>query len=201
MKIALIDYKAGNRTSVERALSHLGIDFCVADLPAKLDGIDKIIFPGVGEAKAAMDVLIERGLDRALREAAGAGVPILGICIGCQVLLDDSEERSTPCLGIIAGRSRRFPADAGVKIPQIGWNQVYHGGRHLLFDGIPDGACFYFDHSYYPLVDNPELTVGETTYGVPFSSAFVRNNVAAVQFHPEKSGRFGLAMLKNFAAW
>lgn len=201
MKIGLIDYKAGNRTSVERALAHLGIGYSVADSPRKLDGVDRIIFPGVGEAKAAMDVLSERGLDAALKQAVLAGIPILGICIGCQVLLDSSEERSTACLGIIPGSSRRFPAGAGVKIPQIGWNQVYHGGRHPLFSGIPDGSCFYFDHSYYPVPADPQLEVGRTEYAIAFSSAFVKGSTAAVQFHPEKSGHVGLRLLENFARW
>jgi glutamine amidotransferase len=201
MIIGLIDYHAGNRTSVERALSHLGISFRVASSPEELKGVDRIIFPGVGEARAAMDVLKERGLDRALREAAAAAIPILGICIGCQVLLDRSEERSTQCLSIIAGESKRFPAGIGVKIPQIGWNQVVHGGRHDLFRNIPDAASFYFDHSYYPMVSNPDQVIGTTEYGVTFSSAFVSGSVAAVQFHPEKSGRFGLQLLSNFAEW
>lgn len=201
MTIGLIDYKAGNRTSVERALAHLGLDYLVADSPARLEGVDRIIFPGVGEAKAAMDVLSERGLDRALKEAALAGIPILGICIGCQVLLDSSEERSTPCLGIIPGSSKRFPDGVGIKIPQIGWNQVYHQGRSALFAGIPEGSCFYFDHSYYPVPADPTLEVGRTEYGIVFASAFVKGSAAAVQFHPEKSGRIGLRLLENFAHW
>ncbi len=201
MTIGLIDYAAGNRTSVERALNHLGIEFRVASSPRELEGVDRIIFPGVGEARAAMEVLKERKLDAALREAAAASVPILGICIGCQVLLDRSEERSTECLGIVPGESLRFPSGAGVKIPQIGWNQVEFDEGQGLFAGIPVGASFYFDHSYYPIVGRQELILGTTEYGVRFSSAFALGSVAAVQFHPEKSGRYGLRLLANFAEW
>jgi glutamine amidotransferase len=201
MIIGLIDYAAGNRTSVERALNYLGLEFRVASSPRDLEGVDRIIFPGVGEARAAMNVLHERKLDIALKQAAKDGVPILGICIGCQVLLDRSEERSTRCLEIIPGESKRFPADLGVKIPQIGWNQVAQANGHDLFREIPDGVSFFFDHSYYPLVSDPGVVIGTTEYGVTFSSAFVSGSVAAVQFHPEKSGRFGLKLLSNFASW
>ena len=201
MTIGLIDYSAGNRTSVERALNHLGMEFRVAASPRELEGVDRIIFPGVGEARAAMDVLKERRLDDALREAAAASVPILGICIGCQVLLDRSEERATECLGVIPGESLRFPSGIGVKIPQIGWNQVEFDEGQSLFGEIPPGASFYFDHSYYPVVGQPELVLGTTEYGVRFSSAFAKGSVVAVQFHPEKSGRHGLKLLANFAKW
>lgn len=201
MTIALIDYAAGNRTSVERALAHLGIEFRIAFRPADLEGADKIVFPGVGEARAAMDVLAERGLDRALRDAAAASIPILGICIGCQVLLERSEERSTDCLGIFPGESKRFPPNSGVKVPQIGWNQVEHRHRHAVFAGIPERASFFFDHSYYPALRDPALEIGSTEYGLRFSSAFASGSVVAVQFHPEKSGRFGLQLLDNFARW
>lgn len=201
MTIGLIDYAAGNRTSVERALRHLGIGYRVVSGPADFDGLDKIIFPGVGEARAAMDVLRERGLDEGLKAAAAAGVPLLGICIGCQLVLDRSEERSTDCLGMISGESRRFPRVAGLKIPQIGWNQVEHRDRHELFAGIPDGSSFFFDHSYYPVLADSRLEIGATDYGVSFSSAFALGRVVAVQFHPEKSGKFGLRLLDNFARW
>lgn len=201
MIIGLVDYAAGNRTSVERALRHLGIEFRVVSAPEDFAGLDKVIFPGVGEARAAMDVLLERGLARGLKEAVAAGIPLLGICIGCQLVLDRSEERATECLGLIPGESKRFPRLTGLKIPQIGWNQVEHANRHAIFAGIPDGSSFFFDHSYYPVPSDPHLEVGATEYGVRFSSAFARGNVVAVQFHPEKSGKFGLQMLGNFARW
>lgn len=201
MTVGLIDYSAGNRTSVERALEHLGIEFLVAFGPDDLKEADRIIFPGVGEARAAMEVLRDRGFDRALVKAAAAAVPILGICIGCQLMLDRSEERATECLGIVPGESKRFPAGKGIKIPQIGWNQVEHGGRHPIFEKIPNGANFYFDHSYYPEVDDAGLEIGTTEYGVSFPSAFALGSVIAVQFHPEKSGKYGLQLLENFARW
>jgi len=199
MTIGLIDYKAGNRKSVENALNYLHVAFRVIERPEELVHVDKIIFPGVGEARAAMEVLAERGLDRGLRDAAASGVPLLGICIGCQLFLDRSEERDAVCLGIIAGTSRRFPPSIGLKIPQIGWNQVFHRGRHRLFDGIPDGGSFYFDHSYYPDPADRGMEIGETEYGLSFVSAYARDNVLAVQFHPEKSGPHGLRLLSNFA--
>lgn len=201
MIVALIDYAAGNRTSVERALAYLGVEFRIAAQPSDLEGADKIIFPGVGEARAAMEVLVERGLDKAIVSAAEASVPILGICIGCQVLLERSEERSTQCLGIFAGESKRFPSNSGVKVPQIGWNQVEHRGRHPLFDGVPERVSFFFDHSYYPVIRDSGLEIGATDYGLRFSSAFASGSVVAVQFHPEKSGKFGLKLLENFARW
>lgn len=200
MTIGLIDYKAGNRKSVENALKYLRVAFRVVERPEELSLVDKIIFPGVGEARAAMEVLAERGLDQGLREAAGSGVPLLGICIGCQLFLDRSEERDAVCLGIVAGTTRRFPASIGLKIPQIGWNQVFHRGRHRLFEGIPDGGSFYFDHSYYPDPADHGMEVGQTEYGLSFASAYARDNVVAVQFHPEKSGPYGLRLLANFAS-
>jgi len=199
MTVGLIDYKAGNRKSVENALNHLHVAFRVIERPEELVHVDKIIFPGVGEARAAMEVLAERGLDQGLRGAAASGVPLLGICIGCQLFLDRSEERDAECLGIVGGTSRRFPSSIGLKIPQIGWNQLFHLGRHRLFEGIPDGGSFYFDHSYYPDPADRALTIGETEYGLPFVSAYARDNVLAVQFHPEKSGPYGLRLLSNFA--
>ncbi len=201
MVVGLIDYKAGNLGSVENALARLGAATRIVDRPERLAGLDRAIFPGVGEARAAMEALRERGLDRALAALSRSATPLLGICIGCQVLLGRSEERDTECLGIIAGTSRRFPPAPGLKIPQIGWNQVYHRGRHALFRGIPDGASFYFDHSYYPEPASAEAWVAETDYGVRFASALARGSVVAVQFHPEKSGRWGLALLANFLAW
>ncbi len=198
MTVGLIDYRAGNRKSVENALRFLGIAFRVIERPEELRLVDKIIFPGVGEARAAMEVLTERGLDGGLREAAAAGVPLLGICIGCQLFLDRSDERDAVCLGIVGGACRRFPASIGLKIPQIGWNQVFHRSRHWLFDGVPDGGSFYFDHSYYPVLTDRGIEIGETDYGLSFTSAYALGNVVAVQFHPEKSGPYGLRLLSNF---
>lgn len=199
MTVGLIDYRAGNRRSVENALKALGVAFRVIERGEEFSLVDRIIFPGVGEARAAMEVLAERGLDRGLREAARSGVPMLGICIGCQLFLERSEERDASCLGIVGGASRRFPPAKGLKIPQIGWNQVFHGGRHRLFEGVPDGGSFYFDHSYYPDPTDRGMVIADTEYGITFASAYARGNVMAVQFHPEKSGPYGLRLLANFA--
>lgn len=197
--IGVVDYGAGNLRSVERALAHVGAAFFTTAKPEDLSRADRLVFPGVGEARAAMDVLRERGLDEAIVAFARSGRPLLGICIGAQVVLDRSEERDTPCLGLIAGEAVRFRTTAELKVPHIGWNQVRQTRPHPIFAGIPDRACFYFVHSYYPRVADAGLALGETDYGGPFTAAFARDNVVAVQFHPEKSGRQGLRLLANFA--
>jgi glutamine amidotransferase len=197
--IGVVDYGAGNLPSVERALAHIGARFFTTARPEELARADRLIFPGVGEARAAMDVLAERGLDEAIVAFARSGRPLLGICIGAQVVLDASEERSTRCLGLVAGKAVRFRAASGLKVPHIGWNRVRRAAPHPVFAGIPDGAFFYFVHSYYPQVADGGLRVGETDYGVTFTSAFAKDNIVAVQFHPEKSGRHGLRLLGNFA--
>ncbi len=198
--IGVVDYGAGNLPSVERALASIGAEFFTTARPEELARADRLVFPGVGEARAAMDVLEARGLDEAIIAFARSGRPLLGICIGAQVVLDASEERSTRCLGLVAGRAVRFRTTADLKVPHIGWNQVRQTAAHAVFAGIPDGACFYFVHSYYPEVADGRLTIGETDYGAAFTSAFARENLVAVQFHPEKSGRHGLRLLANFAA-
>lgn len=197
MKVGVLDYKAGNLRSVETALEHLGIDYVTADKPAKLVDIDRLIFPGVGEAFSAMEILRERGFDELLREFPG---PVLGICLGCQILFDRSEERDTKCLGIIPGEVRRFSQKSGLKIPHMGWNQVRHGDRHPIFNGIPDGASFYFVHSYYVAPSSQENVISETNYDGDFASGVISKNIIAFQFHPEKSGPYGLKLLENFFA-
>jgi glutamine amidotransferase len=159
---------------------------------------ERVIFPGVGEARAAMAELRRHGLDDALREFFRSGRPMLGICIGAQIVLDRSEERDAQCLGIVTGVARRFPATNGLKVPHMGWNQVHHADRHPVFRGIPDGASFYFVHSYYPDPTDRAAAVATTEYGTVFTSAFAQENLVAVQFHPEKSGEFGLRLLSNF---
>jgi glutamine amidotransferase len=208
--IVVIDYDAGNLRSVETALEHLNSDFVVSADPEQVRGADKIIFPGVGEAAHAMGVLRRRGLDQALREAVGAGVPTLGICIGSQILLDESLEARdgvTRCIGLEAGTARFFSEDfakrgiSGLKVPHMGWNQVQPVDGHpasSLFDGIEPGSSFYFVHSYYPAPSDDAVTLGITEYGFPFVSAYGRGNLVATQFHPEKSGPVGLKLLDNF---
>jgi glutamine amidotransferase len=200
VKIGIVDYKAGNLRSVETALKHLGADFRILDTPEELGRMDKLIFPGVGEAGAAMKVLHESGLGDALKKFYASGKPLLGICIGCQIILDYSEEGETDCLGIVPGRCRRFSSKPGFKVPQMGWNRIAQLRGHPLFDGIPDGAHFYFVHSYYPVPENPKSAIAETEYTDTFSSAYVQENLCAVQFHPEKSGEYGLTFLGNFIA-
>jgi glutamine amidotransferase len=199
--VAVVDYGAGNLRSVERALAHLGASFFTTDRPEELSRGERLVFPGVGEARAAMDVLREKDLGRAIVEFAATDRPVLGICIGAQVVLDRSEERDTPCLGLVGGEAVRFRLPGELKVPHMGWNQVEHQDRHAIFSGIPEASCFYFVHSYYPRVVDESRTVGETDYGMRFTSAFARDNLVAVQFHPEKSGAKGLKLLANFLAW
>lgn len=200
--ITVVDYEAGNLTSVETALRHLGASFRVSSDPDSLLNSDKVIFPGVGEARHAMGVLSSRGLGQALLEFASTGKPLFGICLGCQILQDHSEERDTNLLGLIPGNVRLFPPHEGLKVPQIGWNTVIHDGS-VLFDGIPQESSFYFVHSYYLSTtlsdgsDSPWIA-GRSEYGVTFAAAVHRGNVWATQFHPEKSGPKGLHLLRNF---
>lgn len=205
--IAILDYRAGNLTSVERALNHLGVPCRVTDSHDRIREAEKIVFPGVGAAGKSMENLRELGLDALLRERLAAGVPILGICVGLQVLFDFSQENDTPCLGILAGETRRFPNDlraAGgnlLKIPHMGWNGVRFSGNHPVFRDIPEESEFYFVHGYYPHPADPQIRVGVTEYGIEFTSAVAFRNLVAVQFHPEKSGKPGLRLLSNFCGW
>jgi len=200
--IAVVDYQAGNLKSVETALRYLGADFFISSDPDLILKSDKVIFPGVGEARHAMEVLSARGLDDALISFAASGKPLFGICLGCQILQDFSEERDSSLLGIIPGDVRLFPGDMNLKIPQIGWNTVSHDSS-LLFEGIPQESSFYFVHSYYLSVklsdgtDSPWVA-GLSDYGIPFAAAVHRDNIWATQFHPEKSGPKGLKLLQNF---
>lgn len=200
--ITVVDYEAGNLTSVETALRYLGASFRVSSDPETLLDSDKVIFPGVGEARHAMGVLSSRGLDQALVEFASTGKPLFGICLGCQILQDHSEERDTRLLGLIPGNVQLFPPRQGLKVPQIGWNTVTHDDS-VLFEGIPQESSFYFVHSYFLSTklsdgsDSPWIA-GRSEYGIDFAAAVHRDNVWATQFHPEKSGPKGLRLLQNF---
>jgi imidazole glycerol-phosphate synthase subunit HisH len=198
VKVGLVDYDAGNLRSVELALDHLGAKYVVSQDPKDLADLDRLIFPGVGEARSAMDVLKAKNLDVMIQEFAASGKPLLGICLGCQILMTLSEERETGCLDIFPGKVRKFPKGTGLKIPHMGWNQVWHKGRHRIFDGIPDGVSFYFVHSYYVECGEEDLEICTTDYGLDFTSGIARKNVIAFQFHPEKSGEYGLKLLDNF---
>ncbi len=202
---AIVDYKAGNLTSVARALDYLGHRCEITDEPQRLQRADRVILPGVGAAGATMANLNRLGLAEVLRnEVAAAGKPFLGICIGIQVLLDCSDEDNATCLGIVPGRVVRYPSSVDgrpLKVPQIGWNRVRQVRQHPLFAGIRDDAHFYFVNSYYPVLAAPELTIGSSDYGVSFTAALARANVVATQFHLEKSGAAGLRVLDNFCKW
>lgn len=205
--IAIIDYDAGNLTSVDRALRSLGADCAISRDPEFIASAQRVILPGVGRAGAGMASLRRLGLDRVLADTVAQGKPFLGICFGTQIIFDYSEEDLTDCLGLMPGKVVRFPVDhrdaAGepLKVPHMGWNGVNWKINHPVFAGIPGEAEFYFVHSYYLQPASDELVAGTTDYGFPFVSAVAKGSLVAVQFHPEKSGRPGLKLLKNFLAW
>jgi len=203
--ITILDYGAGNLTSVACAVRHLGREPLITRDPEVVLESEKVIFPGVGAAGASMENLMRIGLDRALLEVHRSRRPILGICIGCQVALSRSEEDGgTSCLGIIPGVVRRFEFAPGIrrKVPHMGWNEVTFTGRHPVFRGIAPQSQFYFVHSYYPVPDDASLVEGTAVYGgIRFAAALARDNLALVQFHTEKSGPPGLKILQNFLEW
>lgn len=201
--LIVVDYGAGNLTSVLNALSYLGLSATASRDPSVIARASRVIFPGVGAAGTAMQTLNETGIGQAIVDVVKAGCPVLGICIGCQIILDSSEENgNVKTLGIIPGRTVRFRNEQGIKIPHMGWNQVNFTRPHPVFKGIESGSNFYFVHSYHP-ADVPSLSVfAETTYGSQtFTSALGKNNLIATQFHLEKSGAAGLQVLKNFSEW
>lgn len=190
MQIVIIKYNAGNIRSVDFALKRLGVEAEITDNPQKIRNADKVIFPGVGEARSTMDHLKEKGLDRVI---AGLQQPVLGICLGMQLLCAESEERNTRTLGILPTRVERFRG--AVKVPHMGWNRISHL-QSPLFEGIEEGAFVYFVHSYYvPLMPH---VIADSEHGTRFSAAVRKDNFFAVQFHPEKSGPTGARILRNF---
>ncbi|MGN0852587.1 MAG: imidazole glycerol phosphate synthase subunit HisH [Kiritimatiellia bacterium] len=203
--VVIVDYRAGNLTSVKLALAALGVEGTVTADPAVVRQADRVIFPGVGAAASAMANLKALGLDDAVKDVAAKGRPFLGICLGMQILFAHSEEDGgVETLGLLPGRVVKFrPADARVKVPQIGWNQVEQipaAGADALWAGVPGGSEFYFVHSYY--AEFGTCTAGSSDYAdVVFTAAVKKDNVFATQFHPEKSGRIGLRLLANFLAW
>jgi glutamine amidotransferase len=200
--VVIIDYRAGNLTSVVRSLKALGVDGEVTQDPAVVAGAERIVFPGVGAAGKAMAILQELKLDQALQTAFNARVPILGICLGAQVVLEYSDENdNTRCLGLLPGRTRALTRQPGLKIPHMGWNQVRFLRDHPISKGLPESAEYYFVHSYYPSPAQESMVLGVTEHGVTFPSVMGWRNLVATQFHPEKSGRFGLQLLENFLAW
>lgn len=210
--ITLIDYNAGNLTSVRRALAHLGIACQISADPDVVHRAERIIFPGVGAAGAAMATLRARALDEALRAAFAHGTPILGICLGCQIILEHSEEDNTHCLGLLPGKTVRFkspplPMGKGLgvrdtlKIPHMGWNAVNVTRPHPLLAHLQPADEFYFVHSYYPQPADPSQIYAVCNYGSQFPAAIGKDNLFATQFHAEKSGKIGLTILKNFSNW
>lgn len=197
-RLVIIDYGASNLRSVLRAVEHAGVNPVVTSDPAAIRAASAVILPGVGAAHDTARALRERGLDAPFREAVTDGRPVLGVCVGMQVLFATTEEGGgADCLGILPGRVRRFPATA-LKVPHMGWNQVAFRGDHPVLDGIPDRSFFYFVHGYYVDPADPAIVVGATDYGIAFPSLIARDNLVATQFHPEKSGEWGLRFYRNF---
>jgi glutamine amidotransferase len=200
--ITIVDYNAGNIRSVLRACAEVGADAFITSDPAKVAAAGKIIFPGIGAAPSAMEYLEKTGLDAALKNAFAAGVPILGICIGAQIVLESSEEGDRPCLGLVPGRTVRFQLDdRRLKIPHMGWNEVRVARPHPLLEGIKKGDEFYFVHSYYPRPAEGKNVYAVSSHGIDFCCALGSGNLFATQFHPEKSGRLGLELLERFMKW
>ncbi len=208
-RIAVIDYGMGNLYSVSRAVEHVSPSGRVelTSDPARVASADRVVFPGQGAMPDCMREMDARGLRSAVL-AAARSKPFLGICIGLQMLFDSSEEGEVAGLGVLAGRVRRFaaaetrlPDGSRLKVPHMGWNQVRQAGRHPLWAGIDDDSRFYFVHSYFPEAKDPEVVQGVATYGVAFTCAAARDNIFAVQFHPEKSQSAGLQLLANFVHW
>ncbi len=198
--IAIIDYGAGNLTSVARALAHIGVKCNITDRYEDILSSEKIIFPGVGAAGKAMEIIKAREIDRAIYDVIAQRKPFLGICMGAQIILGRSEENDTTCLGIIPGAVKRFP-EGDLKIPHMGWNNISFVRKHPVFEGLDEKAQFYFVHSYYLAPEKDGDIVATTDYGISFASVIGHDNVVATQFHPEKSGRHGLQILKNFCDW
>ncbi len=198
--IAVIDYGAGNLRSVMHALNHLRVEgLRLARTPDDLNGADKIILPGVGAFGAGMQQLHQQGLVEPLRAAVAAGVPYLGICLGMQFLFDSSDEMGDHTgLGILRGKVTRFPETLPLKVPHMGWNQLNVSDGARLLGDMQDGEYFYFVHSYYCVPDDPSDIAATADYGMPFCVAVQRDNIYGVQFHPEKSQRAGLRLLRHF---
>lgn len=202
--ITIIDYKAGNLTSVQLAFEHIGQKVKITDNARGIQQAEKIVFPGVGAAKAAMNNLKKLNILDAVQKVIADGIPFLGICIGMQLLFETSEEDGgTKCLGILPGSVKKFKSnDKFCKIPQMGWNAVEIIKPHPVFEGIENNSEFYFVHSYYPACSDKNHIIGQTEYAdTAFSSAAGKENLAATQFHPERSGRIGLKLLANFSNW
>ncbi len=213
--VAIVDYGMGNLRSVSQAVMHVaaesGYRVIVTRAPEEVMAAERVVLPGQGAMRDCMRELRESGLQQAVLEVA-ASKPLMGICVGMQMLLDHSEEQDTPGLGLIPGQVRRFqlsgrlqPDGSRYKVPQMGWNQVFAqtqgGAPHPVWEGVPEGSYFYFVHSYYTAPSDPRHSAGLTEYGERFTCAVARDNIFATQFHPEKSADQGLRLYRNFLGW
>jgi glutamine amidotransferase len=209
--VAVVDYGMGNLRSVSQAVMHVaegsGLEVVVTSRPEEVLAAERVVLPGQGAMPDCMRELRESGMEAAVLHAA-AHKPLMGVCVGMQMLLSRSEEGPTDGLGLIPGDVRRFRLEGRTqadgsryKVPQMGWNRVFQARPHPVWGEVPDGAFFYFVHSFYAHPDDPAHSVGETEYGVRFTCALARDNIFATQFHPEKSAEHGLALYRNFLRW
>ncbi|MBI4332778.1 MAG: imidazole glycerol phosphate synthase subunit HisH [Chloroflexi bacterium] len=195
--IAIIDYGAGNLYSVAKAIARLGYEASIVSRPDEVLQAQAVILPGVGSAGDAMKKLVDLRLDATLKRLYEDKRPLMGVCLGLQLLFRHSDEDGGyDCLGLLPGDVKKLPP--GQKIPHMGWNQVRQMMKHPIFDGVPDGANFYFVHSYYADVKDCSMVAGQTGYGISFPTVLVKDNLVATQFHPEKSGELGLKLYGNF---
>lgn len=198
--ISIIDYGAGNLESVRKAFFYLGCDVCITKDKEKIELSDAVVLPGVGAFGDAMEAFRNSGLIEPTLSAIAQGKPFLGICLGLQLLFEESEEApGVKGLGVLKGKIMRIPSGEGLKIPHIGWNSLSVKKEGTLFKGLPKEPYAYFVHSYYLQAKDREIVSAQTSYGVQIDAAVQQNNICAVQFHPEKSGEVGLKMLQNFA--
>jgi imidazole glycerol-phosphate synthase subunit HisH len=209
--VAVVDYGMGNLRSVSQAVMHVaaatGHEVIVTSRPDEVMAAERVVLPGQGAMRDCMRELLDSGLQQAVLHAA-ANKPLMGVCVGMQMLLSHSEEQDTPGLDLIAGTARRFqlegrlqPDGSHYKVPHMGWNRVFQTRPHALWTGVPDGSWFYSMHSYYADPSDPAHSAGQTEYGARFTCALARDNIFATQFHPEKSDAHGLALYRNFLAW
>ncbi len=197
--IALIDYEAGNIKSVENALKFLGQEAVLTRDRDRIWKADKVILPGVGAFGDAMDRIRDYDLEDVIHSVTDRGTPFLGICLGLQLLFEESEESpGAKGLGILPGRIIRIPEGEGRKVPQIGWNDLTYPRKGRLFEDVPEGSYVYFVHSYYLHADDRDIVAAQTQYGVTIDASVEKDNVFACQFHPEKSERVGMQILRNF---
>ena len=196
LKVAIVDYEAGNLRSVQKAIEACGSIAKITTDVEDINSCDGIILPGQGASDSAMSKLNELGLSETIKNQINKGKPFLGICLGLQLLFDSSEEGDLPGLGLIQGRIKKFSKDS--KVPHIGWNQVSFNKNHPFIEEIPNKSNFYFAHSYFSEIERKKQQLATTDYGIEFCSAVAIDNLVAVQFHPEKSGILGLGLYKNF---